>query len=374
MRCDRRCCSLGMTGPRTITTLRSKTSRVGGSPGAGSRRAWRGSRRCTRWWRTTCRTTPRPTRCWSGSRPTAAPLSAHRPAARTPAWPTGRRCSPIRDCVDDYATARLSDADIEALGSELDRIRADVVASRGERDASYIHTVIKVQRGREVGGRTLLLGSLLPPLWLAGTAMLSAAKILENMEIGHNVLHGQWDWMRDPEIHSTTWEWDLVTPAAAWKHTHNDLHHTWTNVVGRDRDIGYTIIRMSEDQAWRPWHLAQPAYNLLLAAVFEWGIALFDLELDDVVHGRKSKRELFDQVRAVLGKAIRQAAKDYVLFPLLSGPSAVPTLVANLTANVVRNVWAHTTIFCGHFPDGVEQFTVAEVDGELLDAVREVPA
>jgi len=263
-----------------------------------------------------------------------------------------------------YATARLSDADIEALGSELDRIRADVVASRGERDASYIHTVIKVQRGLEVGGRTLLLGSLLPPLWLAGTAMLSAAKILENMEIGHNVLHGQWDWMRDPEIHSTTWEWDLVTPAAAWKHTHNDLHHTWTNVVGRDRDIGYTIIRMSEDQAWRPWHLAQPAYNLLLAAVFEWGIALFDLELDDVVHGRKSKRELFDQVRAVLGKAIRQAAKDYVLFPLLSGPSAVPTLVANLTANVVRNVWAHTIIFCGHFPDGVEQFTVAEVDGE----------
>src|SRR5664280_2151363 len=219
-----------------------------------------------------------------------------------------------------YATARLSDADIEALGSELDRIRADVVASRGERDASYIHTVIKVQRGLEVGGRTLLLGSLLPPLWLAGTAMLSAAKILEKM------------------------------------------------------DIGYTIIRMSEDQAWRPWHLAQPAYNLLLAAVFEWGIALFDLELDDVVHGRKSKRELFDQVRAVLGKAIRQAAKDYVLFPLLSGPSAVPTLVANLTANVVRNVWAHTTIFCGHFPDGVEQFTVAEVDGELLDAVREVPA
>src|SRR5664280_1112639 len=48
MRGDRRCYSLGMTGPRTITTLRSKTSRVGGSPGAGSRRAWRGSRRSLR--------------------------------------------------------------------------------------------------------------------------------------------------------------------------------------------------------------------------------------------------------------------------------------------------------------------------------------
>ena len=41
------------------------------------------------------------------------------------------------------------------------------------------------------------------------------AKIIENMEIGHNVLHGQWDWMRDPDIHSPTWEWDFVTPSGA---------------------------------------------------------------------------------------------------------------------------------------------------------------
>ncbi|NKT56045.1 hypothetical protein GS896_25925 [Rhodococcus hoagii] len=43
------------------------------------------------------------------------------------------------------------------------------------------------------------------PAWVAGTAMLSLAKIIENMELGHNVTHGQWDWMNDPEIHSTTW-------------------------------------------------------------------------------------------------------------------------------------------------------------------------
>jgi hypothetical protein len=27
---------------------------------------------------------------------------------------------------------------------------------------------------------------------------LAVAKILENMEIGHNVLHGQWVWSGDP--------------------------------------------------------------------------------------------------------------------------------------------------------------------------------
>ena len=51
------------------------------------------------------------------------------------------------------------------------------------------------------------------PAWLLGTAALSLAKILDNMEIGHNVLHGQWDWMRDPKIHSSTWEWDHTSPA-----------------------------------------------------------------------------------------------------------------------------------------------------------------
>ena len=53
--------------------------------------------------------------------------------------------------------------------------------------------------------------------------MLSVAKILENMELGHNIMHGQWDWMRDPEIHSTTWEWDSAISSDDWKKSHNDI-------------------------------------------------------------------------------------------------------------------------------------------------------
>ncbi len=149
-------------------------------------------------------------------------------------------------------TAHLTTTDIEKLGHELDRIRDEVIASRGEADARYIRRVIAVQRELEIGGRVLLFASILPPAWLAGTAMLATAKILENMEIGHNVLHGQWDWMRDPKIHSSTWEWDFATPAAAWKHSHNFVHHTYTNVLGKDRDIGYSALRISPEQPWHP--------------------------------------------------------------------------------------------------------------------------
>jgi fatty acid desaturase len=254
----------------------------------------------------------------------------------------------------------------ELLGEELDRIRAEIVAARGAKDARYIRTVIAAQRGLETGGRAALAVSVLPPAWLAGTAMLTAAKILENMELGHNILHGQWDWMGDPAIHSTTWEWDFLTPADAWKHTHNHLHHTYTNVVGLDRDLGYTILRMSPDQPWHPAHLLQPLYTALLAPVFEWGIALYDLEADAVPSGRKSVRALLGDLAGLARKAVRQAAKDYVLFPLLAGPSALPCLLGNVTANGLRNIWAHTVIFCGHFPGDVQTFSYEEeqLEGE----------
>src|SRR5512142_2972406 len=161
--------------------------------------------------------------------------------------------------------AHLSDGDVQTLGREFDRIRDEVLAARGQADARYIRRIVALQRGLEAGGRTTLLVSLLPPAWLAGTTMLSLAKILENMEIGHNILHGQWDWMRDPKIHSTTWEWDSATPAAQWKHAHNELHHNYTNVIGKDNDLGYGIMRVDEDQPWLPMHLGQPLWNFVNA-------------------------------------------------------------------------------------------------------------
>ena len=261
-------------------------------------------------------------------------------------------------------TAHLAAEDVERLGRELDAIRAQVTASRGERDAAYIRGIIATQRRLELASRALLLVSLFPPAWLAGTAGLSVSKILENMEIGHNVMHGQWDWMRDPKIHSTSWEWDNASPSEMWKHSHNELHHTYTNVLGRDNDLGYGIMRVDEDQRWHPFYLAQPLWNLINACFFEYGIAAYDLELGKALKGRKDPDELRGQVRAVVGKIRRQATRDYVVHPLLSGPSMLATLGANLTANLVRNLWTHSVIMCGHFPEGVETFEKTSIAGE----------
>src|ERR1700739_76676 len=214
----------------------------------------------------------------------------------------------------------LSAADIESLGRDLDAIRQQVLDTRGERDATYIRRVITAQRTLEASSRIVLLFSLFPPAWLVGTTGLSAAKILENMEIGHNVLHGQWDWMRDPKIHSTTWEWDNASPAEQWKHAHNEEHHTYTNVIGKDGDLGYGISHVDEDQPWHPFHLGQPLWNGINAVLFQYGIAAYDLKL--VKNLRNAERHntpaFRARVKATLRKIGRQATRDYVIHPTLT--------------------------------------------------------
>jgi NADPH-dependent stearoyl-CoA 9-desaturase len=259
---------------------------------------------------------------------------------------------------------RLTPEQLEEIGREFEALHDEVFDSLGERDSQYIRGMIGMHRRLAVGGRVLLLPSLFPPAWLAGTIVLSLAKILENMEIGHNVMHGQWDWMNDPVINSQVWDWDTASTKEAWKHSHNYIHHTFTNVLGMDRDLGYEIMRIDPEQDWHPVYLLQPLYNLLLMAFFEWGVAVHDLDFTAVRAGERSWFDVAKDFRGILGKARRQVVKDYLLWPLLSGPSFLTTLGANFTANVVRNVWTYAIIFCGHFPDQTHTFTREQYETE----------
>jgi NADPH-dependent stearoyl-CoA 9-desaturase len=261
---------------------------------------------------------------------------------------------------------RLTPDQLEAIAREFQALHDEVFADLGDRDARYIRSIIDLQRRLELLGRALLLVAILPPAWVAGTATLSLAKILENMEIGHNVMHGQWDWMNDPDIHSSSWDWDLVSAAEAWKYSHNYIHHTFTNVRGKDKDLGYEIMRIDPEQPWHPIHLLQPLYNILLMGFFEWGVALHDVDFEAASMGRKSWTSVWKDFKGMFGKARNQVVKDYIAWPLLSGISAPATLTANFTANVARNVWAHAIIFCGHFPDQCYTFSEEEYDNETL--------
>ena len=264
--------------------------------------------------------------------------------------------------VENTGNRRLSAEELEAFGAEMDAIRQRIVADLGEQDSAYIYDIVKKQRAFELAGRALFY---LPVVgWVPAVACLSISKILDNMEIGHNVMHGQYDWMGDPDLNSRMFDWDTMAPAENWKYGHNYMHHTFTNIVGKDRDVGYGILRMDEDQKWHPYYLGNPLYAFLLMTFFEWGVAMHDLEVDELVAGRRTWAQNKEIGARIWRKVKKQTLKDYLLFPLLTGPLAPLTFAGNFTANIIRNIWTFNIIFCGHFPAGVASFSQEECEDE----------
>ena len=296
----------------------------------------------------------------------------------------------------------LSANEIEEFGREMDAIRNEIADSLGSKDRAYILSVIKWQRSLMLAGRIVVFLSFFllpmsdwpftgwPQFWtvlLLGASMLGIAKLIENMELGHNIMHAQFDWMRDPNIQSNTWEWDNVCPSDQWKHSHNVVHHTWTNVHGKDPDIGYGVLRVTDDQRWHAKYLLNPVINFILMMMFQWGVALHDLEADKLLAGKKSFKEIIPMLKRIGWKVRHQLLKDYVCWPVLGAAVTLPvtlyfgfdvlnialaamgfTVVANLIANGIRNIWSNVIIFCGHFPAGVHHFTKEEVEGETRAA------
>lgn len=258
----------------------------------------------------------------------------------------------------------LNAAELDMLAAELDALRAQTLADLGEADAKYIRKIVASVRYTAMAGRGLLFLGWFPPAWLAGTTLLGIAKILENMELAHNVMHGQYDWMNDPALQGKSYEWDTVGTSDNWRKTHNFKHHTYTNVKGMDDDIGYGLLRIFPEQRWQPFYLGQPIYALLLALMFQWGVAIQDLEIGKYLQGRMSKQEFMARWQPTRQKITRQLLKDYVFFPVIAGPSFLPVFLGNLAANGMRNLWTFSIIFCGHFTEDAELFPKTVVENE----------
>ena len=154
-------------------------------------------------------------------------------------------------------------------------------------------------------------------------------------------------------------------PSEQWKHTHNELHHNFTNVIGKDNDLGYGIMRVDEDQRWVPIYLAQPLWNFINACFFEYGIAAYDLELGKNLRAQEAPKQ-----PRVPGPRKRCCARSAARSPrTTSCTRCCPARRSyhagrELTANLVRNLWTHSVIMCGHFPEGVQTFERRSITGE----------
>ena len=264
--------------------------------------------------------------------------------------------------------------ELKAFERELDAIGEDTRRTLGEKDANYIRRIQRIVRVTEVLGRALLMFGWFPPTWLLGASLVGISKIIDNMELGHNVMHGQFNFMNDPQFHGDTFDWDNTCPKEEWRHSHNYLHHTFTNVIGKDRDFGYGMLRLSNDLRWSWLHPFQLLLTMLLAAYFQWFVAIHDMRMDKVVIGRKKWSDVRPQwllVRAKIWKIVR---RDYVVWPLVAALVGLPfgasvdmalaVLAGNAVGNLIRNVWAWAIIFCGHFTEEIYTFSRESIEGE----------
>ena len=258
----------------------------------------------------------------------------------------------------------LNAAQLASFQVELDQIRQDVLKDLGERDAKHIRRMVRIARGSAIAGRSLLMFGFTPVSWVLGVAALSTAKILENMEVGHNVMHGQYDWMNDPALDGQTYEWDNVADSEQWRHSHNVMHHTYTNILGKDKDVGYGLLRVDEQQRWKPKPLAQPVSNVALSMLFQYGVGVHDIEWGKALKGQMTRKEYKAQFGPFLKKIGKQWGKDYVFFPAIALWNAPRVFAGNLAANLIRNVWSNVVIFCGHFPEGSQVFTEEQCRNE----------
>ncbi|MGP9688587.1 fatty acid desaturase family protein [Psychrobacter sp. AOP22-C1-C5] len=265
----------------------------------------------------------------------------------------------------------LTKEQTEALGEELNALYHSVMDSLGSDEAKYIQRVYATVVYSELVARGLLAtaGRLSTKphqvgTWLAGTALLSFSKILNNMELGHNVMHGQYDWMQHPYLNSQKFDWDNVCPSPLWQHSHNYLHHTFTNILGRDHDVGYHLIRVTDEQTWTPSDRYNMFKTAILALGFEWAVAFHDIQIsvDEYADSPELHKTMQQKSRALFAKIARQVGKDYIVLPTTVGltlgrGSALATLSGNATANVARNLWTWGVIFCGHFTEQAHIYT-----------------
>ena len=123
--------------------------------------------------------------------------------------------------------------------------------------------------------------------------------------------------MNDPDIHSSVWDWDTASTAQAWKHSHDYIHHTYTNIRGKDKDLGYEIMRIDPAQKWHPGAGAVPCSICCSRSSLNgvWRCMTID-------SGRAGRRKVVgrgaQRLKGISGKARAQVIKDYLGWPMIS--------------------------------------------------------
>jgi fatty acid desaturase len=280
---------------------------------------------------------------------------------------TESACAPVRATLDPRPSSEAQK--YRRFGEEIDAIKQRITADVGANDVTYIKRLSRFSRAMEIAGRALIHFSFEPVSFLAGVTALFVHKQLEATEIGHTVLHGAYDDLPGAgAFASTKFRWDTPIDEESWRTGHNIKHHGNTNVAGRDPDIHFGHVRLTDKTEARP----RPAWRLPLNLAFIFTNFGFVMNghftgLNDVMmdNGLSTKLDVLpDRSKASVRLAWKRSLRkyvpyylyNYVLFPALAGPFFWKVLLGNWLAETARDVYSAATIWCGHAGDDVESW------------------
>jgi fatty acid desaturase len=274
--------------------------------------------------------------------------------------------------ADHAPDATAQQARYDLIEAEFEDIKRRFRAKLGQEDVNYIKGLRRKSRGFEALGRGLLWVSFEPVTFLGGVFFLWLHRNLEAIEIGHNVLHGQYDYFPEiPQFHAHNFKWKAPVDEEGWRREHNGLHHVHTNVYEKDPDLNHGILRMNEETPWNSRHRYQVPIYLLMAYPF----MLYHFNNQNLAFQEDFRQRKFplgnqgfacvDQHGASMQELkrrnrqsiLRVVCKEYVLFPLLAlltGFGFFKVFLGNLLADVINNYWISLTIQSTHLTEPLQ--------------------
>lgn len=265
---------------------------------------------------------------------------------------------------------RLTPEALKAFGAEIEAIRRDVEAKVGAEDVRHVKRVDAFSRTMEVIGRVLIHVSPEPVSFLAGVTALWLHKQLQATEVGHTALHGAFDGLPGAErFQSKTFRWDTPIDEESWDEGHNKRHHPFTNIAGKDPDIHFGPVRLTDDTPFRAHHKGQLPFTLFfLWPNFGFLMNLHFSGLNDFYFGNdrteggmdflpdRSRESAVKAHKRALRKYLPHYAKEYLFFPALAGPFFWKVMLGNWLAATMRDVYSAITIYCGHIGEDVAAY------------------
>lgn len=240
-----------------------------------------------------------------------------------------------------------------SLADDFDALYKTALARVDETDLEHIRNVAAYSKAIDARGQELIMRGGSPGALRRGVMLRALHVVLEFSELGHNVLHGSYDAFDDPEFHSERFDWAFLADPAQWRTMHHRNHHPFTNIVGKDHDIGYSVARLLSGQSWYAHHSAQLAI-LLLFIVQLYPSAIYTASSAARTEG---KAQL---TREALGPALRLIAEhikeNYLRQPLAAGPRALHTILGNYLGTILGHDLTFAMLLVEHHAPEVELF------------------